>query len=697
MSDALLDQWKALPAGDTNAPDDAMALWGSLPSADDGQQTQSAVTEDDIMQAWQSLPPEAQQGLWEQAGRFAAREILKPALQGVTDIADIPAALYNLTSAGIKWGFDKDMGQAPYLSDAVGKGVDWVTDGYSEGEPGIVGQGIRGGVSIAVPGAGAGKMASMGATMGSKALSNTGKALGYMGSTKAPAIAGGAMGNIAGHALQEEGKGASLESFMGAMGADALTQAGVGMLTKRPRPFLAASGLGPKHFDVKTYEKAKAMGIDLPAVALTDSASMDMMHQMTSKMPFVGGGVKDKVAGTSKQIQDVTGRVADEIGPSAVQVKPEGLDGRVNDLYKDAYGKLTPADTSDLTHTQKAIAGLKGDLAKSKRLSDGERQVLDYVDDIAGKIKGGSATDMGQVRLTSGDAFDISQMPKDMQDQIRQALPSSGGQGAWTVEELIRTKRSLNDLMKGLYKTENKDTRMQLKKMVKAYNEDIAAFGKNNPDFMQAFTEAEKLHGKIRVREKFDDKFAKVIHDPVTEQFKYGTFNRIMADPKQKRIMVKEFGQDVVDKLSQIDHVARANAKAIARTPNPSGTAITNQIMDMAKGTIELITSGRFIHAPGYVTPLIAPWYAKRILTNPKVLEKAYQFAKNPTDTYAKQLANTLKSHTGYSTQQLGKMFKGTSIEITPDPKHPPRQLSSAEERAVDQRIKQAQAQGRTW
>lgn len=661
MSD-VLKEWDQYPVEDKQ--DKMTDLWDQMPVESHPEH------EDRVLSAFQALPSEKQSQLMEDMLRWGAREVLKPSIEGASSIADIPSALYNLAGMGIKAGFDQDIGQAPYPSDYVGKGVDYVTQGYSEGDPGLVGSVIKGGTSVLSGGGIAGGLGKMAVKTGSKALSHAGKFAGYTGSTKALPVAGGAVAGGTFKGLTDEGVD-PLTATGGAIGTDIATQA-VGTALSR-KPVLTSVGLGRKKFDTKTYEKAKDLGIDLPASALSDSEGLALMNQITAKTPIVGDKIRAKNKEVSGQIQKHMDDIADNIGPSATQVDADDLLTVKKELYDKARKHLTDDARSPLQHTKKLMDDIKADFADSKNLSDGEKAVLDYMTDIERQINNKTH----QVTLPDGSKIDASTLPKATQEQM-----GIKAQEGWSISELIRTKRSLNDKLSPLYKKEDKDTRKLLNLFNRAYRQDIYAYGKDHPEFLNAFKEAESLHGQINARQTFDDKLEKIISHPSSEDFNYGSFNRFMATGKNQRWVQKEFGKDVLGQLKQINDVAKANAKAILRTPNPSGSGVIKSILDGAKGFMAMVTTGHIFNPMTYGTATILPAYAKRLLTNPKVLEKAYNYAKEPNYGYAKQLINTLKTQTGvtikimahdtpgYVDKETGKVMQQPIITIRPQGKH---------------------------
>ena len=69
-----------------------------------------------------------------------------------------------------------------------------------------------------------------------------------------------------------------------------------------------------------------------------------------------------------------------------------------------------------------------------------------------------------------------------------------------------------------------------------------------------------------------------------------------------------------------------------------------------------LATGGIFTISPtAGATAVGVPLYAKRILTNPKILKQAKAFAEKPSETYVKRLNKLVQADVGISLEQLAK------------------------------------------
>ena len=393
-------------------------------------------------------------GFLEESARYGAREILKPSLEGAASIADLPSAAYNLVGAGVKWGFDKDIGGAPYPSEYVGKGVDWATAGYSKGQPGMVGSAIKGGVSMVVPGGLASKVAAKGAQLGSKALTRTGKVLNYTGSTKAPAVAGGAVANIVADKMHKDGAG-GLNTFAASMGADLATQA-VGTALSR-KPILKAAGLGPKHLKLDAINAAERQGLDLPAWSASDAKSMKLGAPLGSHTPFVGDKMQKQGTLFGEKFMERVDDLAGKIGP-------EYDKGKIDALYDRSRSFLPEGATIVPEHTAEVLRNIEKEIAKKGMKSPKTKEVLAEIQSYKNNIG---------ISEFEGQRF-IPPHP---------------------VRNLVETKKELNSII-------NWDQKSDLptkyfKDIREAVLRDIKNYGSKDKKFLNAFNKANDYRAKV--------------------------------------------------------------------------------------------------------------------------------------------------------------------------------------------------------
>ena len=573
--------------------------------------------EEQLVQNFKSLPPEEQSSLMDDILRWGAREVLKPAAQGITGVVDLPASLYNLASMGINYAADTNLPQAPYLSDAVGKGVDYVTQGYSEGEPGIFGKGVEFATGMAT-GGGIAKHAikHTGAKTGSKALQ---KGSQLLGSTEPAAIGGAAVTGSTIKGLEESGMD-PLSSIGGGIGAGIAAQAVGTALSKKP--ILRAAGLGPKDLKVEALNAAESQGLDLPNWAASEAKSMKLASQLASHTPFVG----DKM---QKQAQTFGEAFLEKIKQTAEKIGPE-RDTKVIDALYDRSRKFLPQDAViQPNHVLDALTDIEQQIRRKGIKSSKTKEVLRDIADYK-KI------------LNIGEFEELKFIPPT------------------PVENLVETKQELNAIIDWDKKTDlptkyYKDIREALVK-------DIEDYGKENPQFLKAFNKANQHRQKVGRREAFDQKFEGKLGE-AKEGVKYASFINLATDPKKRRALQKIIGNENLKDFGDLVTTAKA-MKAAFNVPNPSATGPIKTLYEAGKKIISLLATGAIfqIEPTAGAAAVGIPLYVKRLLTNPKILKQAKAFAEKPSETYLKRLNKLVQADVGISLEQLAKeMEKGTA------------------------------------
>ena len=570
-----------------------------------GHQQGGNTQEQQVIETFKSLPPAEQTSVMNDLLRWGAREVLKPAAQGITGVVDLPASLYNLASIGIGYTTDKNLPQAPYLSDAVGKGVDYLTQGYSKGDPGIVGKGIEFATGMATGGG----LAKTAAKTTSKAVQKGSKLL---GSTEPAAIGGAAVTGATMKGLEEAGVD-PLTSTGGGIGAGIATQAVGTALSKKP--LLRAAGLGPNDLKRASMKAAERQGLALPNWASSEAKSMKLASQLASHTPFVG----DKM---QKQAQHFGEAFLQKIKETAEKIGPE-RDNKIIDALYDRSRKFLPENAViQPNHVLDILTDIEQQIRKKGIKSPKTKEVLRDIGDYK-KI------------LNIGEFEELKFIPPT------------------PVENLVETKQELNRIIDWDKKTDlptkyYKDIREALVK-------DIEQYGKDNPQFLKAFNKANQHRQKVGRRESFDSKFEGKLGD-AKEGVKYTSFINIATDPKRRRSLQKIIGNNNLKDFTDLVTTAKA-MKAAFNVPNPSATGPVKTLYEAGKKVVSLLTTGAIFNVEpiaGAATVGI-PLYVKRILTNPKILKQARAFAQKPTDTYLKRLNKLVQADVGISLDQLAK------------------------------------------
>jgi len=132
----------------------------------------------------------------------------------------------------------------------------------------------------------------------------------------------------------------------------------------------------------------------------------------------------------------------------------------------------------------------------------------------------------------------------------------------------------------------------------------------------------------------------------------YNSLLGVLNDRKQQKFLRNNLGQTNYKKLEDFVNVAKAMESVKRNNPNPSGSAS----MGAAIGLVVSLCHGN-LKIPAITVGGGA--FANTLLTSKRFLNKATQFAKEPTGPLAKQLATIVKENTGMTMQALQKAIKG--------------------------------------
>lgn len=138
-----------------------------------------------------------------------------------------------------------------------------------------------------------------------------------------------------------------------------------------------------------------------------------------------------------------------------------GAQNHVNDLYQKAEKLLPPGATADATKLTKNLTDLRNKMTKGT-VAPSEKFVIDEIDAVLGKVKNG-------------------QIP---------------------VDEAWASTRSINEKLQNIvFNTQEKAGKARARKLAKQINSDlnevIADYGKTNPKFYKAFSEAQQGFGAL--------------------------------------------------------------------------------------------------------------------------------------------------------------------------------------------------------
>ena len=386
----------------------------------------------------------------------------------------------------------------------------------------------------------------------------------------------------------------------------------------KPRQTLAKipmkiMGLTPKSMNIEAAKAARDLGIDLPAAAVTDSKLTALADQYVGKAPIFGNKLKNKYALAEEQTQKVLSDILDEIGPSRT---PE-IEGHIAGLYNKVATSL-PQEAKVLpVNLKKAIDDIKINTAI---LSPDEKSLLQSLETIKNEIEPASkiVSQYGPIKLPLQE---------------------------YDVNKLVGTKKSLNSIIKW---DTDAGVKNQLKKIQKAISRDIQEYGKSNPEWYDAFKEADKLYGDVARREKLENMLGRKATNYATDSLSYNALAKAINDPKNSESIKKQLTPETFKKIQKLGTVAKAMAIKSKNIPNPSGTATT--------GGISAAIFGLF-YDPITTAKLLGGGYgATKLLTDKKFLDLALKLAENPNNLATTTALNhRIKEITGYSAVALNK------------------------------------------
>ncbi|WPX99717.1 hypothetical protein Megpolyxen_01615 (plasmid) [Candidatus Megaera polyxenophila] len=386
----------------------------------------------------------------------------------------------------------------------------------------------------------------------------------------------------------------------------------------KPRQTLAKipmklMGLTPGSMNIEAAKAARDLGIDLPAAAVTDSKLTALADQYIGKAPIFGNKLKNKYLLAEEQTQKALSDIFDEIGPART---PE-IEGQIAGRYNKVATSL-PAEAKVLPiNLKKAIDDIKINTAI---LSPDEKSLLQSLETIKNEIEPASKiiSQYGPIKLPLQE---------------------------YDVNKLVGTKKSLNSIIKW---DTDAGVKNQLKKIQKAISQDIEQYGKTNPEWYDAFKEADKLYGDVAKREKLENILGHKATNYATDSLSYNALAKAIYNPKNSESIRKQLTPETFKKIQKLGTVAKAMAIKSKNIPNPSGTATTGGISAAIFGLFyDPITTAKLL-GTGYGTT--------KLLTDKKFLDLALKLAENPNNLATTTALNhRLKEITGYSAVALSK------------------------------------------
>ena len=583
-------------------------------------------------------------------GNLAARTG-KSAIAGVgggvvdaaTAVYNIPAALSNATE-GLRQGnpfevdpisgmpIQKPEGKQDHLplipsaTDAIDEGIDHATGGYTrtpEQEKWFQ-EGIKFASAVATGG-------GLGALAGKAGRKGAETALKAVGSLRSSSIVGAGASGAAMQKAQE--RNISTPGSIGAgMGAGLAAEAAMNVLNPKniARRATAVTGFGRNNLNIPAIDSAKHLNIDLPGIAATKGVTPAFAHQMTGKFPYFGDKLKEKIKVASEQYQKAWNDMLDGVGVPKTGEVSKNID-RSYDLMRSAIPEGAAATPAPILE---AIANVEGKL-KTTVHSEPTKKLFS----VMGEFKKAF-----QPALPEG----FEKLPQNIRGKILEALENDAT--PVPVKELVRQKVELNKIMKdrNIFDRHDTDSLAFLHELRDGVNKTLENYGATNPKFMKTLKRADERFAKTARREALDDVFAGKIVDPKTGEVSYNSLLSVLNDRKQQKFLRNNLGQTNYKKLEDFVNVAKAMESVKRNNPNPSGSAS----MGAAIGLVVSLCHGN-LKIPAIT--IGGGTVATTLLTSKKFLNKATQFAKEPTEPLAKQLAAIVKENTGMTIQAIQK------------------------------------------
>jgi len=390
-------------------------------------------------------------------------------------------------------------------------------------------------------------------------------------------------------------------------------------------------GLGPKSLNVEAAQAARDLGIDLPTAALTNSKLTSLADAYIGKTPYFGDKLGKKYKEAEAQTRDALERIYEEVGPKNT---PEVRE-LINDLYAERIRAL-PTDAKVLPVGTKTALDKIG--TESFSPSSQEIALMKRRDKIKNKLEPKSsliAPYEGPARMTAQEALDAGLVGGGRSNNLKMPLQEA------RVQALIDQKKSLNmdwDEFKGVQE--------QLKNVHHGIGEDLAAYGKTNPEWYKKMSEADALFASKAKRADLELLLGGSIN-PSVDQLGYAALSKRIHAPNQLNGIRKQVAPETLAKIEKLGVVARAMAIKNRGVPNPSGTAATASLL----GALPSLYV-----APGTtIAAVTSTAIATQLLTDKKFIDLALKYAKRPNLVSVVPLNKRIKDVTGYSAVALNR------------------------------------------
>lgn len=381
-------------------------------------------------------------------------------------------------------------------------------------------------------------------------------------------------------------------------------------------------GLGPKRLNIEAAQAARDLGIELPAAVVTDSTLTGLADQAIGKTPIFGNVLKDKYNQVQNKTHEHLENIYNEIGP----IRTPEVSKKITDLY-ELEKKALPKEAFTVP------------ISTAKKVND--------------------INDSFYAAFSSEGRAKLKKYIKKIKDEIDPTLTSKHGNvniplQPYDIRKLIDSKIMINDIVNHDVKGEAINRLMEINHGI---SEDIARYGKSNPDWYNKFKQADNFFASVAKREKAEKLLRNqgTIGDP--EELSYAALNKTINDNNTARLLKKNTPPETFEKIKKLGIVAKAMVQKNRRIPNPSGTAAT-------AGALTIL-SGAFLDPSTLITGtgaagLVSSYGATKLLTDKKFLDLALHYAESQTKdkiSTAVKLNRRAKEITGYTLNSIYQSY----------------------------------------
>jgi hypothetical protein len=540
-------------------------------------------------------------------------------------VPDTAAMAYNLPAMGVNYALSqglplwkaKSLSEVepseshpqlpliPSATEAIDRGIDHVTGGYSETpeDQRHINEALKFGASFATGGG----IANVANKTGRSILAKTGN---FIGNTNPWQIggattAGGTMSYLnAQGASNTESIGGGLAANLAVNAAPELAKGGGNILAKGA---LGLVGLGKNKLNLEAAKSARDLDIALPKAAASEGKIIALADQFLGKAPISGNIMQKRYTSMGNKVLKELDNAYESVISSKDLVEVED---RITKLYNHAEQILPEKAQIVPQKTTEIIREIKQKI-KTFSPSDDEKKLL---------------TELGKIEQNISPSG-IKNIPAE-------------------VSYLVGTKRSLNGTIG--WDVKEKGVKTLLKKVQHSLSEDIAQYGKKNPEWYNYFSDADKLYGKVAQRKQLKDMFSNVESD-ATGELSYNSLSKVLNNNETRDELKKLVQPEVFERMNKLGTVARAMALKNKNLPNPSGTAATlatTNVLGALAGYGSYATGAGWPIAVKYIigAPVLA-----HLLTDKKTLDLAIKFAETGGEKAAIGFNQRMRAITGYT------------------------------------------------